>query len=164
MRSSSIDHQPKEQQSKEQEIMKFMHLSKKKMAALGLAFGVALGAGGIAAAYLSSSGTGTGSATVGSAKGLEVTGGNVTTLLPGTTKTATFKVHNPNGFKVHFTGGTATVTESTATCLISKASGPAPTSGTIAATGTATVTVTVKMVTNISFNQTGCHATVHLHV
>jgi hypothetical protein len=142
--------------------MKFMHLTKKKMAALGLAFGIALGAGGIAAAFLGSSGTGTGSATVGSAKELVVTGGNVTTLLPGTTKTATFHVHNPNGFKVHFSGGTATVTTGP-TCGISKASGPSPTSGTIAATGTATVTVTVMMVTT-TITQSACHATVHLHV
>ena len=143
--------------------MKFMHLTKKKMAALGLTLGVALGAGGIAAAYLSSTGTGTGSATVGTPKGLEVTGGNVTTLLPGLTKTATFKVHNPNGYSVHFTGATATVTESGPTCGISKASGPSPTTGTIAATGTFTVTVTVKMVTT-TITQGSCHATVHLHV
>lgn len=144
--------------------MKFMHLTKKKMAALGLTFGIALGAGGIAAAFLSSTGTGTGSATVGSAASLKVSPGNVTGLLPTTTKTATFTVHNPNGFKVHYSGATATVTQSTATCLITKASGPSPTSGTIAATGTATVTVTVHMATNPVFTQSACTATVHLHV
>lgn len=143
--------------------MKWMHLTKKKMVGLGLAFGIALGAGGIAAAYLGASGTGTGSATVGKATNLVVSGGSVSTLLPGTTKTATFTVHNPNHFKVHFSGGSASVTESGPTCGISKASGPSPTSGTIAATGTTTVTVTVKMVTT-TITQSSCTATVHLHV
>lgn len=143
--------------------MKLMQFTKKKAVALGLAFGLAAGAGGIAAAYLSSSGSGTGSATVGSASKLIVSGGTVTGLLPGTTLPATFTVHNPNHFKVHFSGASATVTESGPTCGISKASGPSVTTGTIAATGTATITVTVKMVTK-PITQSSCTATVKLSV
>lgn len=145
--------------------MKLMHMTKKKMVALGLTFGIALGAGGIAAAYLSASGSGTGTATVGSASELVVTGGSVTTLLPnGVPKTATFVVSNPNSFSVHFSGATATLTETpSSTCDIS-ISGPSVTSGTIPAGGTTSITVTVTMTTNPTYTQGSCSGKVHLSV
>jgi hypothetical protein len=56
----------------------------KKVVAIGLAAGLALGASGAAFAYFTSTGTGTGSATTGSSAGLNIAQvGSVTNLLPG---------------------------------------------------------------------------------
>lgn len=142
---------------------------KKKFIAGALAAGLVMGAGGIAAAYFTAGGTGTGSATVGHATRFTVSGGTVTGLLPGSPKTATFTVFNPNGFIAHFSGATASVTARDmittvthgATCLITVGT-PSPTSASVAATTSTTVTVKVSMTTNATFTQGGCSATVHL--
>ncbi len=50
---------------------------------------------GVAYAYFSSTGTGTGSATVGTSTALTVTGTSASTLYPGTTSSISFTVSNP---------------------------------------------------------------------
>lgn len=79
---------------------------KKKFVAIGLASGLAMGAAGIAAAYFSSTGTGKGSAKVGSATHLTVsqTSTNGTTYLypDGTTTTLTFTITNPGKGTQHY--------------------------------------------------------------
>lgn len=76
---------------------------KKKLLTIVLASGVALGAGGIAAAYIGATGSGTGSAKVGSAKGFVVAlyGGTLTTFIPGTPTHLTFTVQNVAKYKEH---------------------------------------------------------------
>jgi hypothetical protein len=70
---------------------------KKKAAAIGLAAGIALGAGGVAFAYFTSTGTGTGSVKVGSATNFTVVKASTSgTLYPGaTTASVTFTITNP---------------------------------------------------------------------
>lgn len=69
---------------------------KKKVLAIALASGVALGVGGMAAAYLEASGSGTGTATLGTVKTFNVTlyNGTGTTLAPGKPAYLTFSVQN----------------------------------------------------------------------
>lgn len=76
---------------------------KKKLLTIVLASGIALGAGGIAAAYLGASGSGTGSVKVGSAKGFKVAlyGGTSTTFTPGSPTNLTFTVQNTASYKEH---------------------------------------------------------------
>jgi hypothetical protein len=74
--------------------MKLMSFTKKKAVACGLAFGVAAGAGGIAAAYYTTSGTGTGAAHTGTPTPFQVTVQRVSTATltptqPGTGDYAT---------------------------------------------------------------------------
>ena len=139
---------------------------KKKFIAGALAAGLVMGAAGIAAAYLGATGTGSGSATVGTAKTLIVSSPAVT-VVPNGTQTLSFVVTNPNGFKVKFSGATATLTQSTATCGYAITAGPSPTSGTLTKSGTlgdtTTITVTVHMATTV-ITQGSCTATVSLSV
>lgn len=69
---------------------------KKKFLAITLASGVALGAGGIAAAYVGVSGTGSGTATVGKATTFKVAlyNGTATTYVPGKPAYLTYSVQN----------------------------------------------------------------------
>ncbi len=78
----------------------------KKVATIGLAAGLALGAAGAAFAYFSSSGSGTGSGTVGSSQTVTVVqdsityngpGGTGVNLQPGDTATVAFGITNPGG-------------------------------------------------------------------
>jgi hypothetical protein len=74
----------------------------KKVAAIGLAAGLALGVAGAAFAYFTTSGSGTGTGTVGNASGLVLHQASITysnagsdnALLPGTSATVTFTVDN----------------------------------------------------------------------
>lgn len=136
----------------------------KKLAVIAGAAGIALGASGVAFAFLGAGGSGSGSATVSSPTTFTVSGGTIPGMTPSASPyTATFKVHNPNSFSAHYTA-TATVTQSNSTCDITKTGGPTPPSGTIPGGGTQTVTVTVTMATNPTFTQDSCSATVHLNV
>jgi hypothetical protein len=75
----------------------------KKVAAIGLAAGITLGLGGAAFAYFTSSGTGSGSANVGQATALSITGGNAAGLLPGATPTAvSYTMNNTSGTSENF--------------------------------------------------------------
>lgn len=146
--------------------MKFMHFTKKKVVAVGLAFGLAAGAGGIAAAYFTASGSGTGSASVGSPQTLSVTQtGTPTTLYPGGSTTYTFKVTNPASFSQHFSGASATITGSPPAGCHFTLGTPSPTSGTLAGGTSTTVTVTLSMATTGTQNTCGGYsAVVKLHV
>ena len=99
---------------------------KKKFLTIVLTTGVALGAGGIAAAYIGATGSGTGSAKVGSAKDFKVAlyGGTSTTFTPGSPTHLTFTVQNIASYKEH----AATVTVKVET-----------TSGNVIASGTVVV-------------------------
>jgi hypothetical protein len=74
----------------------------KKVAAIGLATGLALGAAGAAFAYFQTSGSGTGTGTVGNASGLVIHQASINysnaltdnALVPGTSATVTFTVDN----------------------------------------------------------------------
>jgi hypothetical protein len=76
---------------------------KKKFLTIVLTTAVALGIGGIAAAYIGASGSGTGSAKVGSAKAFKVAlyGGTSTTFTPGSPTHLTFTVQNTAKYKEH---------------------------------------------------------------
>src|SRR5579875_2924658 len=69
-------------------------LSKKHIAVLTTA--AVIGVAGAAFAYFTSTGTGSGTATVGSASNLTVTGTAASTLYPGTSSTVNFTVNNPS--------------------------------------------------------------------
>jgi hypothetical protein len=79
----------------------------KKVAAIGLAAGLALGAGGAAFAYFTSTGAGTGTGTVGSSSAVTVVQDSITyngpsdglgtSLKPGDTATVAFGITNPGG-------------------------------------------------------------------
>jgi hypothetical protein len=69
-------------------------LSKKHIAVLTTV--AVIGVAGAAFAYFTSTGTGSGSATVGTASNLTVTGTSATTLYPGTNSTVSFTVNNPS--------------------------------------------------------------------
>lgn len=128
--------------------MSLRSFTKKKAVAIGLAFGLAAGAGGIAAAYFTASGSGTGSATVGSPQTLKVTQiGTPGTLYPGGTVTYTFTVTNPAAFSQHFKTATAAITGSPPAGCHFTLGTPSPTSGTIAGHTHTTVHVTLTMKT-----------------
>ena len=71
--------------------MKLKNFTKKKVVAFGLAFGVAAGAGGIAAAFFASSGTGAGTAQSGNATAVKITqvGAGYNSLIASTGNTYT---------------------------------------------------------------------------
>jgi hypothetical protein len=91
----------------------------KKVAAIGLAAGLALGAAGAAFAYFTStgSGTGTGSVTAGSSD-LTYTQNVLTAMYPGdSTQPLTVTVHNNSTTQNEFVGGvSAYITTSNAGC------------------------------------------------
>lgn len=80
---------------------------KKKYLAMAATAGLVMGAAGIAAAYFSASGSGSGNAHVGTTVGvLKVTAGSVTgTLYPGGTQKVQFDVTNTGSGSEHFTIG-----------------------------------------------------------
>jgi hypothetical protein len=84
---------------------------KRKFLTIVLTTGVAFGVGGIAAAYIGVSGTGTGSAKVGSAKDFKVAlyGGTATTFTPAKPTNLTFTVQNVASYKEHATTVTVKV-------------------------------------------------------
>lgn len=84
---------------------------KKKFVAVALASGVALGAGGIAAAYFTASGTGTGSANVGRPIPFTITQfATFGTLGPGgTPQTLTFRISNTYVTRQHLSTVTAKI-------------------------------------------------------
>lgn len=160
--------------------MKFMHLTKKKIVAAGLAFGVAAGMGGVAFAYLSATGSGTGSATVTGPQDVQF---NVTTTsftLTATTKVA-YNYSNPNGFMVDLSGVASitavTQTSASGTCKASVSQGATlKTSGAVTVTaastalgklavgarGAAAITQepTLKLLTTATTTQSACVFTV----
>jgi hypothetical protein len=79
-------------------IKRFMN---KKVVAIGLAAGITLGGAGAAFAYFTSSGSGPGSASVGSSTALDITQTNVTALSGltpnGVTLPVQYKIANPTG-------------------------------------------------------------------
>lgn len=146
----------------------------KKVAAIGLAAGLVLGAGGAAFAYFTTTGSGTGSASTGSATALTITQTNtVTGLVPGgPAGTIDLSVHN--GAATAQTVGPITVTVSSVTsgtltapdslgnvpetCVVGMyTTTPSAEVGTIAAGGTTTTTATVQL-NDDGNNQDNCQA------
>lgn len=146
---------------------------KKKYVASALAAGLAMGAGGIAAAYFSASGGATKSVTVASPVTFTVSPGVVSGgLYPGGTAHVNFTVTNVASFREHFNADASlTMTGAPTGCKASWfqiSAGPTPGSDTLAKHGTSgtstTVTVTVSMVTNTTTQNAcaGYSPTVHL--
>jgi hypothetical protein len=77
-------------------VIKLFGSRRRRIAVIGTAAAIVLGSGGAAYAYFTASGTGTGSATVGSSGTWQVTQNNTTgTIYPGSgTSTITFDVKN----------------------------------------------------------------------
>lgn len=152
--------------------MRLPHL-KKKFIAGALAAGLVMGAGGIAAAYLSASGSGTGSASVGSAKTVSVVTITAKNWVPGTPHVVAFSVTNPNTFSVTLATPATITSAKVGTCHTAGAdtapvtSTPASTAmgkvakGKTAASGTEEPSFTVATVT---FTQAGCKVTLTIHV
>lgn len=148
---------------------------KKKFIAGALAAGLVMGAGGIAAAYLATTGSGTGTATVGTPTTVSVKSISASTWGPGTAKKVAFSVTNPNSYTVHLatkatisahsitgcttaTADSATVTVTTATTAIGSL-----TNGTHAIS-TATEEPSFTVATTSGHTQAGCvlHLTIHV--
>lgn len=102
----------------------------KKAAAIGLTAGIALGAGGIAAAYFLSTGTGSGSASTGTSTSFTVaqTGAAVGKAYPGAgTSKVTFKITNPgSGHQLAVVATTSASVASTGGTVITYANPTAP--------------------------------------
>lgn len=73
---------------------------------------LALAVGGVAFAAWTSTGSGSGSVTAGTAKALQVSGTSVADLYPSESKTVQFTVTNPNDYAVKLNSLTPTVTVS----------------------------------------------------
>ena len=155
--------------------LKSMFSTKKRIAAVALSGAVILGGAGIAAAFFTSTGTGTGQAAVGTASSWGVAAGSETgTMLPGSgTATIPFTITNNGSGAQAYSSVTAAVaadgsgnvtSHGTAVpgCLASwftaTAGTPSPVTGTsIAAAGTATATVSVTM-SDSATNQDACES------
>ena len=152
-----------------------MHLPKltKKLAVIAGAAGLAMGASGVAFAYLSTTGSGSGSGTVGTATTVTVVTISAGSWLPGVAHKPTFKVTNPNTFKVDLTAD-ATITSATVgtcttptadTALVTTAAASAPfgkvTPGLTASSTTTEPSFTVATVTH---TQAGCVVSLTIHV
>ena len=150
--------------------IKSLFSTKKRIAAVALSGAVILGTGGIAAAYFTTSGSGTGSGATGSATALTITQTNtVTGLLPGgPAATIAYSVTNNTTGVQNVGAVTVTVTavtsgslvgtptpEACAKSMYTTTAGTAP--GTIAAGGTKTGTATISM-TDDGNNQDNCQA------
>jgi hypothetical protein len=102
--------------------MRFINTHKKAIVAATLAGAVTLGGGIAAFAFFSTTGTGTGSGSVGNSTALVLhedvvlySNKTVNALLPGTSRTATFKVDNPSsGFQRLGTITVSSITTDTA--------------------------------------------------
>jgi len=152
----------------------------KKVMVIGAAAGITLGAAGIAAAYFTTTGTGTGHATVGSATAFTVTSGTyLGTLYPGTTKaTVKFTIKNVGKGHQEATSATPSVASSGGNIVTNTSGLPVSgcsaswfhvTDGLVAAnlapSGTTTDTVTVSMSTTGTQNTCqGKLPRIHLHV
>lgn len=131
----------------------------KKVVAIGLTVGLVLGGAGVAYAYFTSGGSGSGTATVGTAAPFTVTlatdtppGGG---LLPGSgTETQTYTIHNGGASSERLTTVTASVADHAGGTFGGTCSGnwftatvtgtvPGPNPQTILAGGTVTSTVTI---------------------
>jgi hypothetical protein len=144
--------------------MNMKRFMNKKVAAIGLAAGLTLGAAGAAFAYFTSSGTGGGSAQVGTATNdIVVTGTETTPVFPGgATGTVTFTVANSGANPEHLTN-IHFVSASASGCSealgdFSMADVPVGTDGTIAAGATAqTITETGTLVMgDTGLDQSAC--------
>ncbi len=146
----------------------------KKAAAIGLAAGIALGAGGIAAAYFTSSGSGTATATVTGPSSVTLTGHvSLSAVTAGTVTHVAVTVTNPNASAITLANVTITgITPASATCPAgSFTSAAAATALGKVSHGSTSFTTTAKTPT-VTLNtlptaaQTACEsgATVHLHV
>jgi hypothetical protein len=146
----------------------------KKVAAIGLAAGLALGAAGAAFAYFNTTATGNGTAATGSATALTITQTNaVTGLVPGgPAGTIALSIHNTAATAQTVGPITVTVTSVTSgslstadslgnvpeTCVVGMYSTtPSAVVGTIAAGGTATTSATVQL-NDDTKNQDNCQA------
>ena len=118
--------------------------------------------GGIAVAYWTSSGTGTGSAAAGTAASVTVTqSGTVTGLYPdGPAQTITVVVANPNDAAVNLAGVTAAVSgtdQAGCTAADFEISGPAYAGGTVSGNGSVTSSAaTIRMINDVGRNQDAC--------
>lgn len=121
--------------------MKLMSFTKKKAVAFGLAFGVAAGAGGVAAAFFAASGTGSGSATVATATPFTVTqttSGTASQLGPTGTVSVKFTITNTAPYAEHYA-----ITSTDAHIVASTASGHTTTiAGSTTSNGTKVTTST----------------------
>jgi hypothetical protein len=123
---------------------------KKKFIAIVVASGLVLGAGGIAAAYFTASGSGTGSATVGRPTAFTITQfATFGTLGPGgTPQTLTFHIANTYLSKQHLSTVTATLVAAiTGNIETATTVGHTPVPGCSAATFTTTLTPTPVTIT-----------------
>lgn len=142
--------------------IKSLFSTKKRIAAVVLSGAVILGTGGIAAAYFTSTGAGSGSASVGSASNwtVAVTSDTSNALLPGSgSETLSYTITNASAGAQALTGVTATVGDSggcLGTWFTAVASAPTPATGaSIASGGTATGTVVVTL-NDSGGNQDAC--------
>lgn len=113
---------------------------------------LAIAVGGVAFAAWTSTGTGSGSVTAGSAKNLVVTGSTATDLYPSESKTISFTVKNENSYAVKLSSLAPTVSVSGgAGCTVANSLVTAATQAfdasaqRIASNGTTVVPVTVSM-------------------
>lgn len=156
---------------------------KKKIIAGALAAGLVMGAGGIAAAYLTTTGSGSGSATVTGATPVTFTVTTTSATLTAATKVA-FTYTNPNAYKVKLNTPVSvmavTQTSAAGTCFAGVTDGasllgagkvtttPAPTAiGTVAASAstvaaTSTQEPTITLHTTASTTQVNCTFSVTL--
>jgi hypothetical protein len=95
----------------------------KKAIAVGLSVGLALGLTGVAAAYWTTGGTGSGSATTDTPTSNLTVNANVATALDlaGTAQAVDLSVINPNAYSVDLKGDTATINTGSITCQIGSA-------------------------------------------
>lgn len=144
-----------------------------RRATLGAVIVVLALAGGGAFAYFTTSGSGTGEATVSNpSNSLEVTGVPVASLAPGVSKTSQITIKNTSEGTVHLTNLRVAVTgnsQSGTGCKTSwfkvspETSTFGPTGVELAAAGTKTAEVEVSMI-NVEESQNACKgATVNLH-
>ena len=139
-------------------------LSRKFLVVSGVV--VTLAIGGIAYAYFSSTGSGTGTASVGSSSALTIHASAPTTLYPGTSSTVSFTVDNPSpGHKRIGTIHLASV-DTPASCSAADFTMPDVTANQDVASGNGiaiTATGTLTMANN--GNQDACQAgTITLHL
>jgi len=144
----------------------------KKVAAIGLAAGLALGMAGVAVAYFTSTGAGNGSATVGTTgSDIAVVGTSTPALTPGNSATMTFTAYNYSAFNqaisgIHVTAvqackdaftyaGTDTYAHATAAPTCSDTGSQATTDASCAAGGVDTAGATWFTMPDVTVSPTG---------
>jgi hypothetical protein len=121
-----------------------------------------LAVAGAAFAYFSTTGSGTGSATVGTSTPLTISGTTATTLYPGTSTTVSFTVDNTSPGSQHvgtITLGSVTTDAGHASCVLTDFTMPAVTANQTFPSGTGqtvTATGTLSMAAQPTTSQDGC--------